>query len=82
MTEIEFLHEDKSVCFMNLYPSIVQINKAKNEKICLMNLSSYHHRFFTEEFIGQYSATQAREYKLPSLSLFPKLQDICLATAL
>ena len=34
MTEIDFytkeiLDEDKSVCFIHLYPSIVQINRAK-----------------------------------------------------
>ena len=52
-----------------------------------MNPSSYHRRFFTEGFIGQYSgrysATEARDYSPPPyLSLFSKLQDICLTTAL
>ena len=69
----EILDEDKSVCFIHLYPSIVQINRAKS---CPMNPSSCHRRFFTEGFIGQYSATQARDEKPPYLSLFSKLHDI------
>ena len=69
----EILDEDKSVSFVHLYPSIVQINRAKS---CPMNPSSCHLRFFTEGFIGQYSATQDRDYKPSYLSFFSKLQDI------
>ena len=80
MTEIvfymkEILDEDKSVCFIHLYPSIVQINRAKS---CSMNPSSYQRRFFTEGFIGQYSATQARDDKPPYLFLFYPNYRMCM----
>ena len=72
MTEIDFymkeiLDEDKSVCFIHLYPSIVQINRAKKLSDEPLKFSP---SIFTEGFIGQYSATQARDYKPPYLSLF------------
>ena len=69
----EILDEDNSVCFIHLYPSIVQ---TIGRNSCPMNPSSYHRRFFTEGFIGQCSATQAQDYKPHYLSLFSKLQGI------
>ena len=71
----EILDEDKSICFIHLYLSIVQINRAKKLSDEPLKLSPSI--FFTEGFIGQYSATQARDYKPPYLSLFlSKLKDI------
>ena len=71
----EILDEDKSVCFIHLYPSIVQINRAKKLSDEPLKLST---SIFTEGFIGQYSATQARDDKPPYLSLFYTNYRICM----
>ena len=80
VTEIDFytkeiLDEDKSVCFIHLYPSIVQINRAKKLSDEPLKFSP---SIFTEGFSAvQYSATQARDYKPPPICLFlSKLKDI------
>ena len=52
----EILDEDKSVCFIHLYPPIVQINGAKKLSDEPLKLSP---SIFTEGFIGNYSALQA-----------------------
>ena len=52
----EILDEDKSVCFIHLYPPIVQINGAKKLFDEPLKLSP---SIFTEGFIGNYSALQA-----------------------
>ena len=64
----EILDEYKIVCFIDLYPPIVQINRAKNLSDEPLKLSP---SFFMEGFIGQYSAIQARDNKPPPpLSVF------------
>ena len=69
----EILDEDKSVCFIHLYPSIVQINRAKK-------LSDEPLKLLWSLFFGGVHRTVQRNSSLrlqaPYLSLFSKLQNI------
>ena len=69
----EILDEDKAVCLIDLYPSIVQINRAKNlsDELLKLSLSIFYGGVHQIVQCNSSSRLQA-----PYLSLFSKLQDI------
>ena len=76
----EILDDDKSVCFVHLYPSIVQINRAKK-------LSDEPLKLSPSNFYGGVHLTvqcnSSSRLQAPYLSLFFQTTGyICLTTAL
>ena len=69
----EILDEDKRVCFIHLYPSNVQINKAKklSDEPLKLSPSIFHRGVHRTVQCNSSSRLQA-----PCLSLFFKLHDI------